>query len=117
MPRYDRAYGREYGRATEDRGRYPSRGPAPFTGWYPGAYWAGAPMFGWMGLEPWAWPPYAPYGPYGANFYGADYTPRRRPEESPTYGRGGDEAARRWAERYGYDIEYSIRPRRSGRRR
>jgi hypothetical protein len=88
------------------RGGAPLGSVDPFSGWYPGAYWAGPPMYGWGGLEGWGWPPFAPIG------YGAPPVPRRRPAESRAYGRGGDEAARRWAERYGYDIEYTVRPRR-----
>lgn len=90
MARYDRD-SRGY-----DRG--------PYTAWYPGAYWAGAPMFGWGGF---GWPPYAPIG-YGA--FDRGRLPRRPPRESRTYGRGGDEAARRWARERGYDADFAIRP-------
>lgn len=113
MGRYDRGdyrRGRSGGRGYAERDL--GGEPDPFTGWYPGAYWAGAPMFGWGGMAGWGWPPYVPVG-VGRD--PAEYTPRRDPRESATYGRGGDEAARRWAERYGYDIEYSIRPRGGGR--
>lgn len=48
------------------------REPAPFTGWYPGAFWAGAPMYGWDGMA--ARPP-APGRGYDARYAG----PRRRP--------------------------------------
>ncbi len=110
MRSYDRSYGGDRGRRSA--GRYDSRDfggePGPFTGWYPGAYWAGAPMFGWGGMDGWGWPPYVPAG---VGRYPEQLTPRRSPRESGTYGRGGDEAARRWAERYGYDIEFSIHPR------
>jgi hypothetical protein len=110
--RYD--FGAGYGRRRRT-GRYESRDyratQAPFPGWYPGAYWAGAPMFGWGGMEGWGWPAYGAVGP---SWYPQDFQPRRRsPRESAAYGRGGDEAARRWAQRYGYDIEFSIRPRQS----
>jgi hypothetical protein len=104
-------FGEGYGRRGR-RGGYGSsdyhRSGAPFPGWYPGAYWAGAPMFGWGGMEGWGWPA---YDPVGLGPYPDQPGPRRSPRESTAYGRGGDEAARRWAERYGYDIEFSIRPR------
>jgi hypothetical protein len=108
--RYDfgGGYGRRRPAARYGSGDY-DRVRASFPGWYPGAYWAGAPMFGWGGMEGWGWPAYGPVGPW---WYPDDYQPRRRsPRESTAYGRGGDEAARRWAQRYGYDIEFSIRPR------
>lgn len=100
--RYDHRY-RPAPRGRYDRELYRDAG-GPWTAWYPGGFWAGAPMFGWGGLEGWGWPPLAPVG------YGPP-PPRRSPRESPAYGRGGDRALRRWAERYGYDIEYSIPPR------
>jgi hypothetical protein len=99
-----RSRGSRYGSSDYQRAR------GTFPGWYPGAYWAGAPMFGWGGMEGWGWPSYGPVGPWR---YPADFEPRRTPRESAAYGRGGDEAARRWAERYGYDVEFSIRPRHS----
>lgn len=113
MRRYDRGYrgDRERPRA-HSYDRHFARGRDPFTGWYPGAAWAGAPMFGWGGMDGWGWPPYVPVG---VGRYPDEITPRRDPRESASYGRGGDEAARRWAERYGYDIEYSIHPRDRGR--
>lgn len=59
---------------------------------------------------------YGGWSGYGAREgYGSEYQyPRRRPEESPTYGEGGDQAVRRWAQRYGYDVAYEIRPRNVG---
>jgi hypothetical protein len=95
----DRGYGRDY-----------LQYGAPFAGWYPGGFWAGAPMYGWGGWGGgFGWPMYpVPLG-YGGYDYG--FRERTPPEESPAYGRGGDEAARRWAKRYGYDVEYTIRPR------
>ncbi len=104
-------------RAAYDR-PYPPRptDARAWAGWYSDP-WGLSPYYP---LGGWAWPSaaYVPVGygrlPYD---YGYDYTPRRRAEESPTYGRGGDEAARRWAQRYGYDIEYSMPPQyRSGGR-
>lgn len=97
MARYD--YGRDV------------RGGGFFTPWYPGAFWAGAPLYGWTGwtdMGMWGWPPSMPggYGRYGYEFG----PPRRRPEESPTYGRGGDAAARRYARSRGYDEGYTIEP-------
>lgn len=81
-------------------------------GWYPGAFWGGAPMFGWGGWDV-GFPPYLPpmgYGPY------RDHTPRHRPESSPAYGAGGDRAIREWAARRGYDAGYAIRPHLEGDR-
>lgn len=97
MARYD------YGRELRDRMSY-----AP---WYPGAFWAGAPMYGWggwMDAGMWAMPPVPPLG-YGR--YAADFRPPRRPEESRTYGRGGDAAVRRYARSRGYDEGYALHPR------
>ncbi len=52
---------------------------------------------------------------YGRTGYGYDYEYRRRPpQESPTYGEGGDQAVQRWAQRYGYDLEHQIQPRQGG---
>jgi hypothetical protein len=100
--RYDRGYDRDSRRGYEGwmAGWYP---------WYPTA-WAGMPYpgFGWGGA---LWPPYVPVG-YGV--YDAEYTPRVRPAESPTYGRAGDEAVRSWARRHGYDTGYAIPPRGRG---
>jgi hypothetical protein len=88
--------------------------PPPSVGWLSGAHMGQAPLdgWGWWG-GPWDWPPY-PAIP--GNRYD-DFLMDRRlvdPRESGTYGRGGDMAARRWAERYGYDVEMTFRPR--GRR-
>jgi hypothetical protein len=107
MRSYDRPYRRPRSRYDYDTRELGGR-PDPYTGWYPGAYWAGAPMFGWGGMDGWGWPPYMPVG---VGRYPGEERPRYRPRESPAYGRGGDEAARRWAERYGYDVEFSIHPR------
>lgn len=96
MHRYDRTFSR-YDRDWR---------PPPAPGWYPGAAWAGAPMFGWG--WGWEWPAGAP--PVVGR-YAADYPPRRRPEESPTYGRRADEAARRYARSHGYAEGYEIPPR------
>ncbi len=81
--------------------------PVPWGGWYPGAFWGAAPYLGW---GDWGWFP-AGRMPVGYGAYDFGYTPRRRPEESPTYGRGADQEVQRWARRYGYDLEYEIRPR------
>ncbi|HEX7051895.1 MAG TPA: hypothetical protein VF188_16935 [Longimicrobiales bacterium] len=66
--------------------------------WEWGRYY-GAPA-GWPPYEPYAYPP-----------YDYRYVPRLPPEQSPTYGRGGDRAIRRWAQRHGYDAGYVITPR------
>lgn len=91
--------------------RYDSfaRRPNPMAGaWYPGAFWGGAPVFGWGGWDV-GWPPYLPYMAYGDPYQ--VYPPRRPPEASPAYGRGGDRAVREWAARRGYDASYPIQPR------
>jgi hypothetical protein len=113
--RYDRGYdidtrGRRGTRYGADFGRYGT--PFPGDAGYPSARW-GWGQIGWMGWGPGmeAWP-YASVPGYG--FDGSYRTPRRRPEESPTYGQDADRAVRRWARRYGYDEGYEIRPR--GRR-
>jgi hypothetical protein len=100
--RYDRGFG---------RGRYdapyaglgPDYEPVPFP-FVPFGY---DPM---MGPMAWSVPP--AYGPWtGGAGRGPDRGPRVPPRRSPTYGRGGDRALRAWADRYGYDVEYSIPPR------
>lgn len=67
---------------------------------------------------------YAGYGPgYGYTGWGTRVGPgarpdrghRRRPEESPAYGRGGDRAARNYARSRGYDVGYTVQPSGSGR--
>ena len=118
-------YGGEYDggiRRGYDRGvqRYDGsfRGrPAPWQ--RPGAAFAAPPPF-----------PYAPFGfdpmmgpmawpmPYGYGYAAGpryDRAFRTPPRQSPAYGRGGDRALRAWAERYGYDVEFSIPPRPSRR--
>jgi hypothetical protein len=114
-------YGREYDRGGRrgrgydggfgryDRG-YPA-GPAPRQGL--GAEF-GPPLpfpFVPFGYDPvmgqTAWPPY----PYHGVAPGHDRDDRVPPRRSPAYGRGGDRALRAWAERYGYDVEFSIPPR------
>lgn len=111
MDRYDRTFSRY------DAGWGPDR----YAAWYPGAFWAGAPVFGWgWGAEVPPFTPYPPYGPYGFGGpagYERDFRPRQRPEQSPTYGDRGDEAARRYARRRGYDEGYAIQPRRPERPR
>lgn len=102
MRRYDRTFA-----------RYDAGLADPYTTWYPGGFWAGAPMFGWGWGGEWDWPVYAPVAIGG---YAADYRPRRQPQESPVYGRRADEAARRYARSHGYDEGYVIPPRRGGRR-
>lgn len=76
--------------------------PPPSMAWMPGAFMGAAPMYGWQW---WA-------GPYAGGRDDMPATLRRQPpRQSPTYGRGGDEAVRRWAQRYGYDLEMELRPR------
>ena len=101
--------GYDYDRGFRGRRREPL--PPPQLGWLPGAYMGQMPMngWGWWG-GPLDWPPY----PRLRGRY--DDSMRRwgpvDPRQSATYGRGGDLAARRWAERYGYDMEVTIRPER-----
>jgi hypothetical protein len=99
---YDPSLGRHPGPLGEPP-YVPFAGPTPFIpfGWDPMMRWGG-------------WGPGVGYVPY------ADEPPTRRPvrrtppEQSPTYGRRGDEEARHWAERHGYRVERTIRPRRRG---
>ena len=94
---------------------YDVRQPMAPYGWYPGAFWGGAPMYGWGAWGGgWGWPPYAPLG-YGTR--APDYPPRRPPRDSPGWGRGGDREVRDWARRHGYDAGYAIHPRPGGRYR
>ncbi|CAA9306296.1 MAG: hypothetical protein AVDCRST_MAG68-844 [uncultured Gemmatimonadetes bacterium] len=99
--RYDRAFGRPD----------PGFGPMAFTP-FPFVPFGYDPMMG-----PMSWPL-----PYGAEMGGArpgfryDRDHRVPPRQSPAYGRGGDRALRAWAERYGYDVEFSIPPRHRPRR-
>lgn len=72
----------------------------------PGFMPLGWGWFGPMGMD--AGP--LPFGPPGPG-YGARERPPRRPEESPAYGRGGDQELRRWARERGYDVGYPIYPR------
>ena len=103
---YDRGFGR--GRYDAPYGLGPDYGPVPFP-FVPFGY---DPMMG-----PMSWPL-----PYGAEMGGArpgfryDRDHRVPPRQSPAYGRGGDRALRAWAERYGYDVEFSIPPRHRPRR-
>jgi len=49
--------------------------------------------------------------------YDSDYDyqfRQRNPESSPFYGRGADQEVQRWANRYGYDMQYEINPRGGG---
>lgn len=95
-----RSYDRDY-----DRGDYgPGFVPPLWPGWYSPGFFGAVPSLG-FGL---GYPP-APYPPFRPR-YDRDFSPRR-PEESSMYGRGGDRAVRRWAQRYGYDVGYAIPPR------
>lgn len=75
------------------------REPRAFSGWYPGAFWAGAPMYGWDGMA--GWPPYLGADPFGMH---PDARAPRSPYDRPFQGRdpGYD---RGYAPRYdrGYD--------------
>ncbi|HEX2205913.1 MAG TPA: hypothetical protein VHG91_21540 [Longimicrobium sp.] len=83
--------------------------PYDATGWAPFTLspLAWDPVLGWAG-----WGPGTGYVPMG---YPGRYPrdePRVPPRQSPLYGRGGDRALERWAQRYGYEFERTIRPRR-----
>lgn len=108
--RYDRGYRGGYDRnAGLDLGRYGT--PFPGAAGYPAARWGWGPI-GWAAWDPMLGIGTEPMpGMYG---YGAPAPPlRRRPEESRSYGRGGDRELQRWARSRGYDTGYEIRPRRS----
>jgi hypothetical protein len=93
--RYDTGWGSDPYRGGQDRGRER------------GGYWGESesrPRYGrdYLGRQ---------YG-YDSDY---DYQYRRRaPEESPFYGRDADRGVRRWANRYGYDMQYEIQPRGGG---
>jgi hypothetical protein len=116
MFRYDYDRGYRGRRAAGYRDDTRDRMPRP-SAWVPGAFLAGAPMYGWGWWGgAWGWPQDPMIDEYSLREYEASR--RVRPEESGTYGRHGDEAARRWAQRYGYDVEMTMRPsRRSPGRR
>ncbi len=97
MARYDHRYNARF------------RTGEPFSPWYPGAFW-GAPMAGWMGWPGIGGGGWHPYSSFGYEPYGRNHPRRQRPRESPTYGRGGDLAARRYARDRGYDAGYAIAP-------
>ncbi|HEY0155505.1 MAG TPA: hypothetical protein VGB92_26145 [Longimicrobium sp.] len=105
---YDRGQGR-YDRGYQGAPPRPDYGPPvpfPFVpfGW--------DPMMG-----PMAWP-MLPHGAQGMPAPGPRYDRGYHvpPRRSPAYGRGGDRALRAWADRYGYDVEFSIPPRPRPRR-
>lgn len=108
----DERFGPHPSRRYDARFRGGGPGSGPFrppveAGWmYQPAFWGWSPM-GWAG-----WGPGMEYMP-AVPWEGLREAPRprRRPEESATYGRGGDQAVRRWGRRYGYDFEYTLRPR------
>lgn len=85
-----------------DRGRRLE--PSPWGGFYPPVPWGGGVVYGLEGGGP------APFEPIGYHPYGDDYryTLRRHPEESPTYGRRGDPAIRRWGHEHGYEEEWPV---------
>ena len=117
----NRAYDREFGgRGRRGNGeayngrRYDAGfgpGPSPYdaTGWMPYTF----SPFGWDPALGWAgWGAGTAYVPFASGPDPMRDRPPEPPRRSPTYGRGGDQALRRWAERAGYDIDYTIRPRR-----
>jgi hypothetical protein len=111
---YDRSWRRGYDRHLRGYDAPYGAGYPPYdaTGWMPFtmAPLGFDPVLGWAGWG--AGVGWVPPGPAR----GYDHEARRvPPRESPTYGRGGDRALRRWAERHGYDVEYTIQPRRGPR--
>lgn len=109
---YGRGYGRRYDRgAGLELGRYGT--PFPGAEGYPSARWGWGPI-GWAAWDPMLGLGTEPMpGMLGYGYGAPAPTPRRSPEESRSYGRGGDRELQRWARRYGYDLEYEIRPRRA----
>jgi hypothetical protein len=90
-----------------DRGYYGTGYNRGFGG-YDSFYGTGNGYYGYYG-EPY----YGMTGNYGnATGYGYDYTYRTAPQNSPTYGRGADRMAQRWARRQGYDTGYAVQPHR-----
>jgi len=115
---YDRGYGYDCGFRGGPRGYDRGyRGAPPRPDYGPPVPFPFVP-FGWDPMMgPMAWP-MLPYGAEGMPAPGPRYdrgyhVPARR---SPAYGRGGDRALRAWADRYGYDVEFSIPPRPRPRR-
>jgi hypothetical protein len=112
MRRYDSGY-RRSGRARTEQDRYAGDygryfTPDPGDAGYPSARWGWGPI-GWAGTDMVGmglWP--GAGGPRGET---GREPPRRDPRESRAYGRGGDRELRRWAQRYGYDFDHTIRPR------
>lgn len=49
--------------------------------------------------------------PSGNRSYGYAYDYRTPPEQSPTYGRQGDQHVQRWARSHGYDTGFELNPR------
>lgn len=80
----------------------------PYYGMPYGPTWGYDPGF-YAGYSPAGWPYTPTYGWAPGPRYDRPF--RTPPERSPTYGRGGDEAVRRWARSHGYDAEYEIQPR------
>jgi hypothetical protein len=116
MSRYDDRYRGARDRSTRAGGRHAGEygryfTPFPGDAGYPSARWGWGPM-GWagdVGPEMGLWPAPGARGPAGGAY---DREVRRPPRESSSYGRAGDREIRRWAGRYGYDIDHTIRPRR-----
>jgi hypothetical protein len=124
---YDRAQGYNRGRNPRDTPGMRSSNAGYDRGWGSRSAWA-APYSGGYDSNYNAAGGGGYWGESSSRFeYGRDYTGRRygndgdygreyrrRPEESPLYGRGADQAAQRWANRYGYDMQYEIDPRGGG---
>lgn len=107
-PWHDAGYYRDAPFPRRGQGPGPGHSPYDATGWALFAFspFAFDPALGWAG-----WGPGTAYVPPGPP------EPRRvPPRESGAYGHGGDRELREWAARAGYDVEYTIRPRRGPRR-
>lgn len=103
---YGDVYNRGYGTNDVEDFAYDATGWAPFSM----APFAWDPMLGWAGWG--AGTAYVPLGDPGRHPRDRDYDDRVPPRQSPLYGRGGDRGLERWAQRYGYEFERTIRPRR-----
>ena len=108
---YDRDYGGYYGNRSGYGGGYGGYGGDA------GTHYGYSNMYGYGDRSAYS----GAYGDrdyYGGSGYGRggyDRTYRRSPEQSETYGRGGDQAVQRWARRQGYDSGYTVRPGSGGR--
>ncbi len=122
MARYDRYHYDHRSRRDSAPPRWGPRGLADAMGRSP--MWGGGYPYDSMGggmigvhplLDPLGAYPYGFGAPFGWGYPRAmepwRREPRRRPETSPAYGRGGDRELRRYLRGRGYDEGYAIEPR------